>query len=93
MDTNVEEMRAMFGLLYKAGMMRSNHLNLSDLWSNDGFSLDYFRAVMSKTRFYLLLQALICIICIEKKNKNVLMLSTIHNQETIDEESGEKRKS
>uniref|UniRef100_A0A2S2Q9N5 PiggyBac transposable element-derived protein 4 n=1 Tax=Sipha flava TaxID=143950 RepID=A0A2S2Q9N5_9HEMI len=51
-------MRALFGLLYIAGMMKSNHLNLSDLWSNDGLSPEYFRAVMSKTRFYLLLRAL-----------------------------------
>lgn len=58
LDTSVEEMRALFGLLYIAGMMKSNHLNLSDLWSNDGFSPEYFRAVMSKTRFYLLLRAL-----------------------------------
>jgi len=58
LDTSVEEMRALFGLLYIAGMMKSNHLNLSDLWSNDGFLPEYFRAVMSKTRFYLLLRAL-----------------------------------
>ncbi|CAI6359412.1 unnamed protein product [Macrosiphum euphorbiae] len=58
LDTSVVEIRALFGLLYIAGMMKSNHLNLSDLWSNDGLSPEYFRAVMSKTRFYLLLRAL-----------------------------------
>ncbi|KAL4153896.1 hypothetical protein QTP88_001729 [Uroleucon formosanum] len=40
------EIRGLFGLLYIAGMMKSNHLNLSDLWSNDGLSPEYFRAVM-----------------------------------------------
>jgi hypothetical protein len=58
LDTSVVEMRALFGLLYIAGMMKINHLNLSDLWSNDGLSPEYFRAVRSKTRFYLLLRAL-----------------------------------
>lgn len=39
-------------------MMKSNDLNLSDLWLNYGFSSENFRAVISKTRFYLLLRAL-----------------------------------
>jgi len=58
LDTSVEKMQTMFGFLYMAGMMRSNHLNLSDLWSNDRFSPDYFRADISKTRFYVSLRTL-----------------------------------
>jgi len=58
LDTDVEEIRALIGLLYIAGMLRNNHINLSDLWANDGFSPDIFRAVMSERRFYLLLRAL-----------------------------------
>ncbi|KAL4089192.1 hypothetical protein QTP88_024253 [Uroleucon formosanum] len=57
-DTDVEEIRALIGLLYIAGMLRNNHINLSDLWANDGFSPYIFRAVMSERRFYLLLRAL-----------------------------------
>lgn len=38
--------------------MHSNHLNLKDLWSNDGFAPEYFRSVMSEQRFYILLRAL-----------------------------------
>ncbi|KAE9522205.1 hypothetical protein AGLY_017387 [Aphis glycines] len=45
------------GLLYLAGYLRSNHLNLHDLWRTDGFSPEYFRAVMSEKRFSLLLRA------------------------------------
>jgi len=33
-------------------------LNIKDLWSNDGFAPEYFRAVMPDKRFYLLLRAL-----------------------------------
>lgn len=58
LDTDIDEIRALLGLLYIAGMMRSNHINLSDLWANDGFSPEIFRAVMSERRFYLLLRAL-----------------------------------
>lgn len=33
LDTNIEEMKAVFGLLYMAGVMKSSHQNLSDLWA------------------------------------------------------------
>jgi len=54
-DTTKEEIDALLGLLYLAGYLRSNHLNLHDLWSTDGFAPEYFRAVMSEKRFSLLL--------------------------------------
>lgn len=38
LDTNIIEIKALFGLLYLAGYLRSNHLNLKDLWSTDGFA-------------------------------------------------------
>jgi hypothetical protein len=58
LDTTREEIKALFGLLYLAGVLRSNHLNLKDLWSDDPLSPEYFRAVMPLKRFYLLLRAL-----------------------------------
>lgn len=57
-ETSKTEINALFGLLYLAGVLRSNHLNLDDLWSNDGLAPEYFQAVMSKNRFYILLRAL-----------------------------------
>eukprot|EP00102_Acyrthosiphon_pisum_P019881 XP_016657091.1 PREDICTED: piggyBac transposable element-derived protein 4-like [Acyrthosiphon pisum] len=57
-NTTREEIKALFGLLYLAGVLRSNHLNLKDLWSDDPLSPEYFRAVMPLKRFYLLLRAL-----------------------------------
>jgi len=57
-DTDKDEIDALFGLLYLAGFLRSNHLNLKDLWCNDGFAPEYFRSVMSEQRFYILLRAL-----------------------------------
>lgn len=46
LDTTREEIKALFGLLYLAGVLRSNQLNLKDLWSDDPLSLEYFRAVI-----------------------------------------------
>lgn len=57
-DTDKDEIDALFGLLNLAGYLRSNHLNLKDLWCNDGFAPEYFRSVMSEQRFYILLRAL-----------------------------------
>lgn len=53
-----EEIKALFGLLYFAGVLRRNHLNLKDLWSDDPLSREYFRAIMPLKRFYLFLCAL-----------------------------------
>lgn len=47
------EMYAFLGLFYAAGVMRSNRVNLSDLWSSD-FGVDIFRATMSLRRFQFL---------------------------------------
>lgn len=58
LDTTLDEIKALFGLLYLSGYLRSKHLNLKDLWSNDGLAPEYFRAVMPEKRFYLLLRAL-----------------------------------
>lgn len=58
LDTNAEEIKALLGLLYMAGVLRSSHLNVSDLWTTDGTAPEIFRMVMSYKRFYLLLRAL-----------------------------------
>lgn len=51
--TSEAEILALIGLLYAAGLMKSNHVNLSDLWSSD-FGVDIFRATMSLRRFQFL---------------------------------------
>lgn len=58
LDPDVDEIKAMFGLLYMAGVLKANHTNLADLWNVDGTAPEFFRMVMSKNRFYLLLRAL-----------------------------------
>ncbi|XP_060846007.1 piggyBac transposable element-derived protein 4-like [Rhopalosiphum padi] len=56
-DTTKAEIDALLGLLYLAGYLRSNHLNLHNLWCTDGFAPEYFRAIMSEKLFSLLLRA------------------------------------
>lgn len=34
MEANDVEIKAVFGLLYPAGMFRANHKNLEDFWRN-----------------------------------------------------------
>ncbi|KAB0803806.1 hypothetical protein PPYR_00776 [Photinus pyralis] len=58
LDTNVDEVKALFGLLYIAGVLKSRHTNLKDMWATDKTAPEIFRMVMSKNRFYLLLRAL-----------------------------------
>lgn len=58
LDTNVDEIRALFGLLYMAGVLKASHTNLADLWNTDATAPEFFRMVMSKNRCYLLLRAL-----------------------------------
>jgi hypothetical protein len=52
------EIKALFVLLYLAGVLRSSHLNLVDLWAKDGTGVEMFRAVMTLQRFKFLLRLL-----------------------------------
>lgn len=56
--TNFDEIRALFGLLYMEGILKSSHVNASDLWSNDGFAPELFRLVISINRFRFLLRVI-----------------------------------
>lgn len=57
-QTDNSEMKAFFGVLYMAGLKKGNHLNLEELWKDDGTSPDFFSAVMSRRRFMTLVQAI-----------------------------------
>lgn len=57
-DTNIVEMKALFGLLYLAGVFRASHTNVANLWANDGSGIEMFRNVMSLKRFEFLLRCL-----------------------------------
>lgn len=52
------EMNAFLGLLYLAGVFKSNNEDLKSLFATDGTGRDIFRATMSLNRFYFLLSAL-----------------------------------
>lgn len=56
--TSVEELRALFGLLYMIGSLKLSHTNTRKLWALDGTTPEFFRAAMSVSRFSLLLRAL-----------------------------------
>ncbi|XP_060855395.1 uncharacterized protein LOC132933083 [Metopolophium dirhodum] len=57
-DTDIIEMKAIIGLLYLSGSLRSSHQNLCDLWRTDGLGVDYFHATMNIRRFRFILQCL-----------------------------------
>ncbi|XP_056633270.1 uncharacterized protein LOC130442896 [Diorhabda sublineata] len=54
-ETNIIEMKALFGILYLAGVYRSGHRQLRDLWRTNGTRIDIFRTVMAFNRFSFLL--------------------------------------
>uniref|UniRef100_A0A1B6J326 PiggyBac transposable element-derived protein domain-containing protein n=1 Tax=Homalodisca liturata TaxID=320908 RepID=A0A1B6J326_9HEMI len=57
-QTDFCELHAFFGILYLAGVKKGNHLNIDELWANDGTAPDFFVATMSKKRFQTLIQAI-----------------------------------
>lgn len=57
-NTSFDEIRALIGLLYLAGVKKSQHLTVAEMWSEDGTAPECFRATMSNRRFYQLLRAL-----------------------------------
>ncbi|XP_022911999.2 piggyBac transposable element-derived protein 4-like isoform X1 [Onthophagus taurus] len=56
-ETNVVELRALLGLLYLSGVMKSAHLTLHDLFSLE-LGPPVFRATMCKNRFEFLINCL-----------------------------------
>lgn len=56
--TSKNEVQALIGLLYYAGVLKANHLNAEDLWRTDGSGVEIFRLTMSLGRFRFLLRCL-----------------------------------
>ncbi|XP_039297924.1 piggyBac transposable element-derived protein 3-like [Nilaparvata lugens] len=57
-ETTLSETKAVIGLLYLAGVKKSSHVTLKDLWETDGLGLELFRCVMNLSRFTFLLLAI-----------------------------------
>lgn len=55
-ETDLTEIEALVGLLVMAGLKKMHHLNIHEMWVDDGTAPDIFRATMSKTRFFFLLR-------------------------------------
>lgn len=56
--TDMNEMKAGFGLLYLAGFYKSSNQNLDDLWATNGTGVELFRITLSHFRFRFLLRCL-----------------------------------
>lgn len=59
-STDLIEMKAYITILYMAGLKKMNHLNLKEMWLNDGTAPNIFRASMSMKRFLFLLLVIRC---------------------------------
>lgn len=57
-NTSFEEIRALIGILYILGVMKSSHKNTQDIWSKDGTGIDLVISTMSRNRFHFLLRCL-----------------------------------
>lgn len=57
-QTNLIELKALFGVMYIIGLHKSSHVSIDDIWITDGTGLDFCRAVISKQRFQFLLRVL-----------------------------------
>ncbi|XP_052754079.1 piggyBac transposable element-derived protein 3-like [Galleria mellonella] len=57
-QTNLNEIQCLMGLILLAGVQKSNHLNVEELFRTDGGSVEIFRLSMSAQRFQFLLRVL-----------------------------------
>lgn len=57
-ETDIVEIRALFGVLYMSGTLKLNHTNVEDIWKRNGFGVDWFSAVMGYKRFLFLMRCL-----------------------------------
>lgn len=54
---DVIELRALLGLLYMSGLLKSSRLNVNELWDQNGFGVERFWLTMSKHRFLFLMRS------------------------------------
>lgn len=73
-ETDLIEIEALVGILLMAGLKKMHHLNIHEMWVDDGTAPDIFRATMSKTRFFFCLEIFVLTIC--KPEQNALKLIT-----------------
>jgi hypothetical protein len=64
--TDLVELKALFGLLISIGTTKGRNENVRDLWHDGPFSRSFFRAVMSRNRFEVLL---LCIRFDDKRSR------------------------
>lgn len=55
-STDLVEFKSFIGLLYLAGVLRSNRQSLEELWGEDGFGVDFFSLAMNLKRFKFLIK-------------------------------------
>lgn len=53
---DIIELKALIGLLYMSGLLRSSRLNVNELWDQNGFGVERFWLTMSKHRFLFLMR-------------------------------------
>ncbi|KAK9678923.1 Transposase IS4 [Popillia japonica] len=58
MPTDIVEIKALLGLVYLSGVLKSSRLNVDELWDKNGCGVERFRLTMSKQRFLFLLRSL-----------------------------------
>ncbi|XP_066260450.1 piggyBac transposable element-derived protein 4-like [Euwallacea similis] len=56
--TDLYEVKALIGLLYLSGVLKSNRLNLDEMWDKNGTGVELFRLTMPQQRFRFLMQHL-----------------------------------
>lgn len=56
--TNQTEIRALFGILYLAGILKAGRLNVKELWDRTGTGIEAIYVTMSYNRFQFLLRCL-----------------------------------
>lgn len=57
-DTDITEIKALFGLLYYTSVFKSNHESTDLIFATDGSGREIFRCVTSQKRFLMLLTCL-----------------------------------
>ncbi|XP_050307483.1 piggyBac transposable element-derived protein 4-like [Anthonomus grandis grandis] len=57
-DTDILEIQALIELLYLSGVLKSNRLNIEEIWTQNGTGVELFRLTMSQCRFRFLLDHL-----------------------------------
>ncbi|KAK9736145.1 Transposase IS4 [Popillia japonica] len=90
--TDLAEIKALMGLLYMAGILKGSRLSTEELWNRNGTGVELFWMTMSLQSMFGYQKNKTIVSYVPRKGKNVVLMSSMHFDDSIDASTMEQSK-